>query len=196
MRIFSIRLLICYLSILTLCVSDSLFAEIEWVKLSWRPESCPPNCYPVLERRLQRIPGVKALKMNFVDGEALLKWKPKVPYDDRSVRTAVAWVGLGLRNVHIKLRGLIEHDRHNTFIVSIGDETKLRLATPVKPEEGKYIVRGANLQQPLDPEMKLRLHKAEGEEEVVVIEGLLYQPYRPPIQLIIEEVSYANEWKI
>jgi hypothetical protein len=132
-------------------------AEVIWAKLYWKPDFCPASCYPLLERRLESIDCVSRVDFNFVEGCAKLVWKPNQPYDDRRVRTPVAWVGLHISDVRLRIRGIIEHDDKEVFIVSLGDGTRMPLLSPPKPEEGRYVSKPNRAAYSIEPTLKDRL---------------------------------------
>ncbi len=96
------------------------FSEVVWAKLYWKPDFCPATCYPLMERRLRQIDSVSRVDFNFAEGNAKLVWKPNTPYDDRKIRTPMAWVGVHVSDVRLKIRGVIENDNKDLFIVSLG----------------------------------------------------------------------------
>ncbi|MDP1834635.1 MAG: heavy metal-associated domain-containing protein [Chlamydiales bacterium] len=171
-------------------IAQPVAAEIVSVQVSWVPDQCAA-CYAVLERRLKAIPGVAQADFNFNLAMAELRWKPNQPYDDRVVRTPVAWAGLRLRDVRIKVRGTIAHDDHNVYLVSIGDNTIFPLVSAPKTDN-RFFVRKAISTYALDPMVQERLLLAEVNFEMVTIEGILVDPFRPPVHLQVEKIEFPN----
>ncbi len=171
-------------------LSSPVEAEVIWAKIYWKSDFCPPSCYPLLERRLRAIDSVSRVDFNFAEGFAKLVWKPTVPYEDRKIRTPMAWVGLAIHNVRVRIRGTIIHDNGDVYIVSLGDETKMPLLSPPKPEEGRYITKPNRVACCLEPKLKERLLEAENKHEVVTLEGSVIQPHRPPVHLSVESAEY------
>ncbi len=188
---FTQRLISLCVAVLVLA-SAPLSAEVVWVKVSWDPTSCPGSCYPVLERRLNAIKGVADAHYNFVEGEATLRWKPGYQYEDRLIKTAVAWVGIAIEDIAIKIRGSIFHGEKQVYVASLGDETKLPLISAPKPEQGRYVIRKGEGAHKLDSKERERLLQAEENFELITIEGRIFQPYRPPVRLMIDRVSYPT----
>jgi hypothetical protein len=163
------------------------------VTLSWKPAACAPTCYPVLERRLGDIPAVAEVKFNYSKAMAELRWKPNQPYDDRLVRTPVAWSGLVLNDVRIRVRGTITHDDKNVYLVSLGDGTKFPLVSPPSPNNLRYVVKNNPSTYTLEHDLENELLDAEDNFEIVTIEGTLITPFRPPVHLIVEGVQYPQD---
>ncbi len=180
-------------ALLTLALSLLPFwssAEVVWAKLFWKPDFCPAGCYPLMERRLRGIDCISRVDFNFAEGTAKLVWKPNQPYDDRKLRTPMAWVGVHISDVHLKVRGVIESDDKDLFIVSLGDGTRMPLLSPAKLEEGRYLMNPTRSAYSLDPATKERLLQAQKNHEIVTLEGKVIMPYRPPIHLLIENADY------
>lgn len=167
-------------------------AEVLWVRLSWNPQHCGRSCQPALERRLKSIEAVSRVTVNFEEGTAQLQWKPNMPYEDRAVRTPIAWVGLGLRDVRIKVRGTISHDSKDVFITSLGDGTKMPVISAAKEDKSRYAVDRSLIATTLDNATRDRLIQTEKDHEIVTIDGLIYMPYRPPIRLQLENIEYHD----
>lgn len=173
-----------------ICLTQSLCGEIVWVKIYWQPTQCP-SCFAVLQRRFDALEAVARADFNFALSMADLRWKPNQPYEDRLVRTPVAWAGLTLRDVRIKLRGTIVHDGQNVYIVSIGDGTSFPLVSQPSTSS-KYFVQSAISSYALDPVVKEQLLAAQASFQVVSIEGTLINPYRPPVYLMVEKLEFPN----
>lgn len=160
---------------------SQLCAEIVSVEVSWTASSCK-SCYVALERRFNAIPAVA--QTDFTQNSAYLRWKPNYPYDDRLVRTPVAWSGLKIREIRVKTRGTILHDEKEIFLLSIGDNTLFPLSSPTQN----------SMRSTLDTATKERLLQAEANFELVTVEGIV-KPHRPPAQLQIENIEYAESEK-
>lgn len=183
----------CSLLALLVAFSPPLDAEIVWVTLSWKPAKCAPTCYSVLERRLSDIPAVAEVKFNYAKQMAQLRWKPNEPYDDRVVRTPVAWSGLEIKDISIKVRGTITHDDNNVYLESLGDGTLFPLVSPPTPESLRYVVKNNPSSYQLHESLENELLDAEDNFEIVTIEGTLITPFRPPVHLIVENIQYPQE---
>ena len=175
-----------------LLLNSALSAEIMWAKVSWNPTQCGISSQKPLERRFSNIDPVCRVVMDYEEGSAKLFWKPNRAYDDRIVRTAVAWVGLAIQNVHLRVRGTITHDAKNVYLTSLGDGTKLPLVSAPKAAQGLLITKGSLSTPELNADVRKRLIAAEDGHQVVTIEGPVFMPYRPPVRLQIEHVEISE----
>lgn len=182
-----------YAILLTCCViRSSLSAEIIWAQACWNPVHCSVSSQKPLERRLSDIDSVSRVLMNYDDGNVKLVWKPNKIYDDRVVRTAFAWVGIAIKDVRLKVRGTISHDAKNVYLTSIGDGTKIPLVSAPKSAQGLLINKGSLAIPELDADVRKRLIAAEDNHQVIIVEGTVFMPYRPPVRLQLEHVEVAD----
>lgn len=184
---------LCTLLFLACCALTSTpSAEIVWARVSWNPVHCGISSQKPMERRLSDIEAVCRVSMDYDEGVAQLSWKPNKVYDDRAVRTAVAWVGLAIKDVHLKVRGTISHDAKNVYLTSLGDGTKLPLVSAPKAAQGLLITKGSLSTPELDADVRRRLLAAEDSHQIVTIEGPVFMPYRPPVRLQIDRISLSD----
>lgn len=175
-----------------------LVAEIEWVTLDWNQGACLGDCLGSVEKHLSEMYSVSKVEMGSSGAAAKLIWKPNQPFLYRTIQNAVAWVGLGIRNVGIKVRGTITHDSSNVYLTSIGDRTRFSLfdgePTPDN-SSGQLYTLGNTAAYPLTPETREKLRDAEKKYKVATIEGYLLMPWRGDLNLIITKISLADKNK-
>lgn len=188
-----------FLLIATTCscfVLSPLQSEVQEVKIMWRAAECPPGCASMLATEFGKIYGVAEVNINQPAGEALLKWKPKVPFSFAPINTAMRMIGPRFHNLRVKVRGKIHHNMNITKIVSEGDGTEFYLLNPVIPVAGQYVETHSPFNRQLTPDTLKKLLDAENKKQITIIEGPLFEPFRsPPLQLVIENLNFEEEAK-
>ncbi len=192
----------CNPTLMLLCAMCSLLilaplkSEIEEVKITWRAAECPPGCASLLATEFGKIYGVAEVNINQPAGEAVLKWKPKVPFSFAPINTAMRMIGPRFHNLRVKVRGKIHQNMNITKIVSEGDGTEFYLLNPVTPVAGEYVEIHSPFNRQLTPDTLKKLLNAESKKQMTVIEGPLFEPFRsPPLQLVIENLQFEEDAK-
>lgn len=171
-------------------------AEIDKVVVTWTPGECIDiACAQNLADQFKKQLGVAQVNISTTQGQAVIDWKPDVPFAWTNIQYPMAALGLYIRTIRVRVRGTISRDLHNNIsITSIGDGTILELVSPIQPEKNRYVTKYSPYTHPLTNEQRAQLYTAEANKEVVTIEGPLFEPYRsPPLQLIIESYSSNAE---
>ena len=174
----------------TLFTPTSSFGEIQKVRIKWLPGICSEQCGQLLIKEYQKLPGVAQVYMNLPIAEAVLIWKPNVPFSFISVRNAMSMVGVRYRDMHLSVRGTIRKQGSNYFIVSLGDNTPFVLVGPLAAKAGQYVIQYNIASHPLTPYLIQQLDDAITNSRVAVIQGPLFMPeWPPPSYLTIAELS-------
>jgi hypothetical protein len=182
-------------TLLCLIVNAVSDAEIQQVVLRWRPLRCEGACINLLDREFSKIHGIDQIEIDSGNGQAIMTWKEKVPFQYSSVSTAMRMVGVSIRDARVKVRGTLRHSGDTFYIVSDGDNTRFDLFNPVIPVQGgvsaEYNASGA---RNIVPPLKQKLLDAEAQKLTAVIEGPLFMPHRNtiPSQLVIDNISFEE----
>ena len=168
--------------------TQPIFGEIDYVTLYWRPDVCDERCSRLLELSLEKVEEASSVETDPTEGKAQLFWKARRPFEYREVNYAMKRIGVKLKDVGIRLRGTISQSGKEYFIHSIGDSTKLRLVSPPPPSTQEYVERKNILAYELTEELKAFFSDLEKKKRVVTVEGLLFEPYRPGLNLIVGQV--------
>lgn len=186
-----------FLMLLCALAPIPLSAELAWVTIDWNPGVCTPACLGTLQNRLSSIYSVSEVEMDPSGIKAKLIWKPNQPFEYKKIESAVAWVGLGIRNLALQVRGTISHDSSNVYLKSIGDETKFQLLQGDQNPNGsgELYTLGNPAAYPLTAASRERLLTAEKTYQVVTAEGYLLMFWRPQLYLIITKLSFEDKTK-
>lgn len=169
-------------------------AEISWVTVSWTPGLCTSVCQQTLARRFGSLAGVADVSINPKLGTAKLYWKPNQPFDYSMLRGPASWVGIGIQDIHVKVRGTIKHNGNTFYLESVGDRTRFALLGPQSQDPTRMTMNNANpASYPINRELRDRLLQAENNSELLSIEGPLFMYWRPPTTLIIQKILYPKE---
>ncbi len=173
-------------------LSMTLYGEIVKVNLQWQHETCPLNCAQSLAAQFQRIPGVAQIIMNQQGGYAELRWKPDQPFVWSQVKSAFQAVGPGIRDIRVKVRGMINFQQQTATLTSLGDNTVFFLLGPVNPTQGTTVYYSLTSHQ-LSPETIEKLVEGYQQHRIAVIEGPLFMPWRYPyLWLIIDRLQFVQ----
>src|ERR1700722_11588708 len=96
-----------YTSLSTIAVLSNpltLNAEIEYVIVKWLPTACLGSCVQNIGQQLQAIPAAAEIIINQQQGQATIRWKPRVPFAYDYINTAMRLVGPSVQDVRVKVR--------------------------------------------------------------------------------------------
>jgi hypothetical protein len=161
--------------------------------LRWNAALCLDVCIPLLERQLNSITGVANLTIDPRAGAATLEWKPNVSFNYAPINIATRAAGIRVSDARIRVRGTISHDNANVYISSLGDNTRFNLLGPINPIPGHYIVQSNIASHPLPLKMRDELLLAEAKNQMVTVEGPLFEPLRYVLAIVVEQVQYPEE---
>lgn len=165
-------------------------AEILDVRVTWTAAECQARCNKLLLAQFGKIYGVSSVQVNQAAGQADLKWKPKVIFSFRPIDSALRMVGPFPNDVRVKVRGKIQHDPVNVKIISDGDGTSFYLLNPIIPSRNQFVIEDSAFNRSLTPDMRNKLIEAQKNNQMVTIEGPLFEPYRsPPLRIVVESLN-------
>jgi len=164
--------------------------EIQQIVVKWTPGLCTSSCIAGLDKQFKKIAGVASVSLDQASAQAFLQWKPNYPFSYTPIQYAMSAIGLYVTEFRMKVRGTIEHDKTNVFLVSIGDNTSFTLLSPIipTPSQSPQLFNVESYQ--LTPQLKERLIATEAQHQVVSISGPIFQPWlSPPLLLIVESLN-------
>lgn len=168
-------------------------AEVQTVTLKWTAGLCKESCVKGLTQQFQKIDGVADISIDMDQGQAELQWKPDVAFSYYPVKIAMQMIGLYINNIKVKVRGTITHDTQSVQLVSLGDNTIFQLLNPVAPQKDQYFEQYSIYSRQLSQELRDKLLDIEQNNQVVTIDGPLFEPERsPPIYLVVEHMDVAK----
>jgi hypothetical protein len=175
-------------------ISAKATAEVHTITIRWVSQRCQQNCGTMLEHEFSKIAGVDHLAIDLVAGQAVLTWKPLVPFSYTAINTAMRMVGLSSRDIRLKITGLIRHSGDTVYIVSDGDSTRFDLLNPIVPDtRGSTNIYNAMARQ-LSPELRDKLLAGESQGLIATIEGPIFMPERNtvPVQIVVDHLQFAS----
>lgn len=181
--------------LLSLCLVNvaSLKAEIEEIVMSWNALLCLNYCIPALQNQLSYIENLSDLQINSRAGTAVMRWKPNYPFSYEPFNLASRTIGIRISDFRVKVRGTIKHQQDNFYLVSIGDNSTFLLIGPIRAEPGRYIIKSNIASHPLSPDLRRQLQISSAKQEVVEIEGPLFEPQRFWLVLEVEQLKIPKE---
>ena len=180
---------------LLFCMLFSFYAHAEIVKVQvqWQPQSCTQSCAQLLGSQFQKVPGVAEIIMNQGGGFADLRWKPQYPFSFIPIQTAMQNVGLGFRNIRVRVRGTLIFQQQTVALISLGDNTPFYLLGPLVAKQGQMTINDSLQNHQLSSATLAQLVEASKQNRIVVIEGPLYQPWSYSwLWLIIEQMQFVQ----
>jgi hypothetical protein len=165
-----------------------LTAEIERISVIWNPQICLEPCVREITKQLRLVNGIAEIVINSQQGEADIRWKPKVPFSYDYIKTAFGIVGATIRDVRVQVRGTLAVSNSAIFLESLGDNTRFVLLGPAQQSFVKYVPQKNFETHPLSPEMQQQLLAAARESCVVVVKGPLLRPLMG-LYLVVEQLS-------
>jgi hypothetical protein len=182
--------LVCVLMILFFSRTS---AEIVKVEVQWQPETCPMNCAQLLASQFQKIPGIAQIIMNQPGGHVELRWKPNFPFAYQQVKSAMQAAGPGIQDIRVKVRGTVHFDQQTASLVSLGDNTTFYLLGQVQANPNQLSVYYNVESHPLSQEILTQLVDGAKKNQIAVIEGPLFEPWRYPYMwLMIDKLQFVD----
>lgn len=181
-----------YLIVFFILSCSFLTAEVEEIVMKWNAALCLNNCVPLLARQLSYVKNLADVQLNDRAGVAVMRWKPNYPFSYEPFNLATRTVGVRIEDFRLRVRGTINQNGDNFFLVSMGDNTSFLLLGPATSLPGRYIPKNI-ASHPLSPIMRERLALAAQRRDVVIIEGPLYQPLTYLLMLIIAQMKVEEE---
>lgn len=180
--------------ILLLLFSTPLSAEIQSLEMRFNPAFCNLKCPSMLAGALQNMPAVAEVTMNGQQGQAIMRYKPNMPFDFWAFKRAIQTIGVNYLFLRIKVRGSIKGSGNKFALVSMGDNTQFNLLGPLQSSPNQYTISTDTTNHPLTPYLIETLQQGVNENRVAVVSGWLFEPERnPPYYIVIEQMSYVKE---
>ncbi len=174
---------------LALTFSSFLQAEIVNIVIKWNAFSCANICVSSLQNNLRSINGITDLVINPMAGVAEIEWNPRIPFNFYSFSIASRTIGIRINDVRLRVKGTIFHVGNNIFLNSLGDGSQFLLLGPIQPQASTYIIQQNVASHPISAELREKLLDAERRQEIVTVEGPLFEPYRYNLTLEIEQID-------
>lgn len=181
-------------TILIVWISPSpTYAEIVKVQIQWQPGSCTMSCGQLLGAQFQKVPGVAEIIMNQDGGYADLRWKPQFPFNFNAIQTAMQNVGVGFRNIRVKVRGTLQFQSQSVVLISLGDNTPFYLLGQLVSQPGQMTIVDSLQTHQLSQATLAQLVEGSKQNRIAVIEGPLYQPWSYQwLWLIIDQLQFVQ----
>jgi hypothetical protein len=170
-----------------------LKADIVEMVMSWNALLCLDLCTDTLRQELSYINNLSDLQINPRAGTAVMRWKPNYPFSYEPFNLATRTVGIRIADFRLKVRGTIRKDQDNFYLVSLGDNTQFLLIGPIRAESGRYIIKQNIATHPLSAQMRQDLLIAAANQQIVEIEGPLFEPLRYWLVLIVEQLKIPKD---
>ncbi len=168
-----------------------LTAEIEYVVVKWLPVACLGSCVQTIARQFQAVPGAAEIVVNQQQGQATIRWKPRVPFSYDYINSAMRLVGPTVQDVRIKVRGTIRSSASAVVLQSLGDETQFVLLGPTSGNINQFIPQNNIDSHVLSPQTRQNFLDGERDSTVVVVEGPLFEPQRMQgLYLIVQSATF------
>ena len=176
------------LSIISL-LAVPVFAEIKAVSLHVDGLSCP-FCALSLEKKLKSVDGVSKVDVHLKKAQTDLTLKPESQLDLKAVHTAVKEAGFTLKDIQVTVSGNVLQNKDGFFIVE-SQEDKMQFFlfdeshTDVNPSSSNSHMLDANIEK--------QLLKAQEDNKIVEIDGIIHQHIDMPISLLIKNLELKSE---
>lgn len=180
------------------CFSGTfLHAEIEKVSVIWQnPSICQDSCVKGLTKQFSALQGVADVEINQAAGQAILRWKPDVPFTFTAIHNAMAMIGLYIKEIRVSVSGTVSHTDQSVRLTSTTDGTPFVLLGPIQASPTQYVQQYSIATHALSPDMRANLLQFEQDNQTITVDGPLFEPYRSPpapLQIIAERISAQNQ---
>lgn len=167
--------------------------EVERVAIRWNTVLCNGTCIGRLANSVRSIREISDLRIDEPAGMAEMKWNSSAPFSFEPFRLASGAAGIRFNDIRLRVKGKIDYNGRDFYLISDHDLTSFRLIGPVKTEPGRYTVSNNMESRPVPPDMQeLFLHtKATG--GTLVISGPLFLPRTYPNVLIAEQIKLPKK---
>lgn len=167
----------------------SLKGEIEQINFSWNAFKCQSPCSDQIQGKFGSIKGVNELKVNAPQGIGEIKWDPTQRLSYEPFRYAAASIGFKINSIRVRVKGRIQHEERELYLISEQDGSRFHLIGPIQTEEGRYTPKYNLATHPLPKETATQFLETEKEETLVIIEGPLFLPSYYPLTLVTESIK-------
>lgn len=165
-----------------------LTAEIQQVILTWQQDACNENCAERFKRSLDSIPAINTVRINIEQARAEISWKPEEKFSYRVLNVASRKVGVNIREWIVRVHGTISRVGTKYYINSIGDKTRFELLSLPPPAPDTQYVQYKNISSyKLSDELKEAFREAMMKDQLVIVSGYLFQPWRNPLAIVVEQ---------
>lgn len=179
---------------LTLAFSALTFqigAEIEYIRVKWLPVACQASCIADIARQFLSISSLAEVVVNEQQGQATLRWKPRVPFSYNYINSAMRLVGPTVQDVRMRVRGTITVTPTAVILQSLGDETQFILLSPTPGSLTQYVPQNNIDAHRLAPDVRQKFIDGQRDSTVVVVEGPLFEPQRMQgLYLIVQQATF------
>lgn len=179
---------------IALVENSHINAEIQQVTIKWTTLLCSTQqCLALLDKELRKVPGIADFTINQGAGQAVIDWRPNMPFNFQDVNVPLRLVGLSVRDIHVKVRGTLSHDSKTVTITSIGDNTRFQLLNPVVTNPGQQAAIYNLGARQLSPELHQKLVEGETQGMIATVQGPIFMPGRSSaMQLVVGNVSFSK----
>lgn len=171
----------------------ALQAEIQEIILRWDAATCREECIPYLDSQIKAIPGVSQYEINSKTGVAQISWKPTTEFSYGYFNLASRMAGPRILDFRIKVRGTVLQGENGIFLASLGDNTRFLLIGPLKTDPHQYTINANLANHPLPERWKKRLLESARRQELITVEGTLFEPTRYIATIVVEQISYPKD---
>lgn len=179
-----------------LVITLPLIAEVQSITLIWNPLLCNPKCAAELVNRLKTTKGVDQVNVSQPSGRADVVWKKDAPFSFQPLNFAVRYVGMRIDLVHIRVRGRVVVSGKNFNLISEGDRTPFVLRGPIVPTVNNYTEQYNPESHPISLDLSSQLQDIARKNQIVVVDGVFFEPYRaPPNQIVIGTINIEDNKK-
>lgn len=172
---------------LFLALGFCLNAEIERVVIGFNKDLCNEKCMLLLKNEFGKLDLVNSVSV--APGQVNLGWKPNERFDFRKVDARMRFVGVGMDNIAVSVRGTVSGEGAKWYITSLGDETRFQLLNPPQPSANSYIEYNNISMYKLLPEVQDQLAEAKRNDQIVTATGFLLAPWRYPLTIILGNLN-------
>lgn len=168
-----------------LLVSTPSQAEIKSMSLQIDGLSCP-FCALSLEKKLKSVSAVATVDVHLKKAITDLTFKSGNQLDLSAIRKAVKEAGFTLKDVEITVEGTVKQEKDGFFVIeSQGDKTQFFLFD----ENHTDVDTNTANSQMLDKKSETQLSKAQQENKLVKINGVIHQHADMPFGLLIKKLE-------
>ncbi len=181
LKLFTISFLSC---------AGMVHGEIQSVDVFWSHGACRDTCTKLLENQLRQTKEIESVSTSTTSNMASITWKKNEPFTYKAIKLPFQRVGVGIDNIRVTVKGTITPSQDRVVLVSSENKTDFDLVSLNKDTKGTPAFLS------LDPKFKKTFLEYAEKRTPVIIEGALYQAHRsPPLYLLVEKVTVAEEQK-
>ncbi|HEV8051501.1 MAG TPA: hypothetical protein VGP47_03330 [Parachlamydiaceae bacterium] len=183
-----------FIFLLGISIHAPIHSEIEQITIRWTAQLCQGTCPKLLVNELKKVQGIDEIFIDQGSGQATLTWKARVPFQYTSINTAMRMVGLSIRDIRIKVRGIVKHSGDVFYILSDGDNTRFDLMNPAIPIPHGQTSEYNALARKISPALRQQLLDGETQKLIATIEGPVFMPERKtvPTQIVVDNLNFTS----